>query len=93
MAKKQVKRTNNNQKKAPVQRENNAKENITGKENLITRIVLFFKGVRSEIKKVHWLDRKNMVKYSIATICFIIFCALFFYLIMNLFALVQELLG
>ncbi|MBQ3468973.1 MAG: preprotein translocase subunit SecE [Bacilli bacterium] len=93
MAKKQVKRNNNNQKKVPVQKENNTKSNPTSKENLITRIIIFFKGVRSEIKKVHWLDRKSMVKYSVATICFIVFCALFFYVIMNLFALVQELLG
>ena len=61
------------------------------KQNIITRIVTFFKGVKSEIKKVHWLDKKDMVKYSIATIVFIVFCAIFFYAIMNLFALVQEL--
>ena len=60
------------------------------KEGFIERIVLFFKGVRSEIKRVHWLDKKSMVKYSIATIFFIIFCAVFFYVINVLFALVQS---
>ncbi len=38
-------------------------------------------GVKSEFKKVRWPSRKEMLKYSIATICFIIFFALFFYLI------------
>ena len=75
-------------------KKNNKKNNkAPEKENLITRIILFFKGVRSEVKKVHWLDRKSMVKYSIATIVFIIFCALFFYAIMSIFALVQGLLN
>lgn len=38
-------------------------------------------GVKSEFKKVRWPSRKEMVKYSIATIIFVIFFALFFYLI------------
>ena len=41
----------------------------------------FFKAVISEIKKVRWPNRKEMVKYSIATICFIIFFAVYFGLI------------
>ncbi len=38
-------------------------------------------GVKSEFKKVRWPNKKEMLKYSIATIIFIIFFALFFYLI------------
>lgn len=38
-------------------------------------------GVKSEFKKVRWPSKKEMIKYSIATIAFIIFFALFFYLI------------
>lgn len=41
----------------------------------------WFKGVISEFKKVRWPNKKEMIKYSIATIVFIIFFALFFYLI------------
>lgn len=41
----------------------------------------WFKEVFSEFKKVRWPNKKEMVKYSIATIAFIIFFALFFYLI------------
>lgn len=41
----------------------------------------WFKEVFSEFKKVRWPNRKEMIKYSIATIVFIIFFALFFYLI------------
>ena len=41
----------------------------------------FFKGVISEIKKVRWPNKKEMVKYSVATISFVIFFALYFGLI------------
>ena len=38
----------------------------------------FFKGVKSELKKVKWPERKERVKYTIATVIFIIiFVALF----------------
>lgn len=41
----------------------------------------FFKGVRIEFKKIRWPNKKEMVKYSIATIVFVLFFGIFFYLI------------
>ncbi len=41
----------------------------------------FFSEVKKELSKVKWPSKKDMVKYSIATICFVIFFAGFFYLI------------
>ena len=38
-------------------------------------------GVKSEFKKVRWPSKKEMIKYSVATIIFIIFFALFFWII------------
>ena len=38
-------------------------------------------GVKSEFKKVRWPSKKEMIKYSIATIAFIIFFAVFFWII------------
>lgn len=46
----------------------------------------FFKSVRHELSKVTWPSKRNMVKYSIATIIFIIFFALYFYCIELLMA-------
>ena len=46
-----------------------------------SKVVTFFKEVRSEMSKVKWPSKKDMVKYSIATIIFIVFFAVFFYLI------------
>ena len=64
---------------------------IEEKPNLFVRFRMFCSGVKSEFLKVHWTSKSDMVKYSIATIFFIIFCSLFFYLIYVLFALVQSL--
>ncbi len=61
------------------------------KQSLWVRFRIFCHGVKSEFLKVHWPSKKDMICYSIATICFMIFCALFFYLINVIFALVQSL--
>ena len=45
------------------------------------KIKKFLEEVKKELSKVKWPSRKDMVKYSIATICFVIFFAGFFYLI------------
>lgn len=67
------------------------KEEIQEKNSLWTRFMIFCHGIKSEIKKVRWTNKKDMLKYSIATIAFIIFCSLFFYGIDFIFALVQSL--
>ena len=60
------------------------------KENIFKKIIGFFKGVKSEMSKVVWPSKKNMVKYSIATIFFIIIFAIYFSAIMALFGLLKE---
>jgi len=45
------------------------------------KIGKYFSGVKKEFSRIRWTDRKNLVKYSIATICFVIFFGAFFYLI------------
>lgn len=61
------------------------------KKSLWVKFRIFCHGVKSEFSKVHWPGKKDMVRYSIASIFFIIFCSLFFYLINVIFALVQTL--
>lgn len=59
---------------------------VTSKEKKVTvkkesGVKAWFKGVASEFKKVRWPNKKEMIKYSIASIVFILFFALFFYAI------------
>lgn len=42
------------------------------------KIARFLVGVKSEIKKVRWLNKKEMVKYSVATLMFVVLFAMFF---------------
>lgn len=52
----------------------------------------WIKSVFKEVSKVKWPSKKEMVKYSVATIVFIIFFAGFFYLIELVMALLKSLI-
>lgn len=60
------------------------------KKSLWVKFRIFCHGVKSEAKKVHWPTKKEMLKYSVATVLFIILCSLFFYIIDIIFALIQS---
>lgn len=81
--KEKQKKTPKTEKKPNTPREEN--------KNLWEKFITFCHGVRSEFKKVRWTSKKDMVKYSVATIVFIVFCSLFFYGIDTIFALIQSL--
>jgi len=80
------------QVKQKVQEKKIEKKDKKNKKGLWTKIRIFFAGVKSEFKKVHWPSKANMLKYSIATFVFIVFLSLFFYAIEIIFALIQTLL-
>ena len=50
----------------------------------------FFQGVKKETSKIKWPTKKEMIKYSVATVSFIIFFALFFYAIQVLLVLLKK---
>lgn len=88
-----VKETKKNTKKtdAKVDSKKKTEKNSNEKKSLYAKFIIFCNGVREEFKKVHWTSKKDLVKYSIACIFFIIFCSLFFFGIDKLFDLIQEL--
>ena len=49
----------------------------TAKPNVFQRLVAYFKGVRSEMRKVVWPDREEVVNSSIIVIVTIVFFTLF----------------
>lgn len=53
----------------------------------------FFKQVKKELKKVSWPSKKNMIKFSVTTICFILIFSLFFFGLDSLFAFVKGLMN
>ena len=84
--KKDTKKTN---KKGNSSKKN--KKAVEEKKSFMTRFRIFCHGVKSEFLKVHWPSRADMIKYSIATIVFIVFCSLFFFGIEIAFAFIRSL--
>ena len=83
-----------NKKESPKNMQKHSKKNDKKKDDkksLWVRFRIFCHGVKSEFSKVHWPGKKDMVKNSVSTIFFVIFCALFFYLVNVIFALIQTL--
>ena len=64
-------------KKNHVVEKNNREKKSKG--NIFKRIGRYFKGVIKETKRIKWTTGKELVKYSIAAIAFVIFFGLYFY--------------
>lgn len=83
-----VKKTGDLKKTA---KNDSSKKSNTEKKSLWARFMIFCNGVKSEFSKIHWSNKSDMLKYSIATIVFVIFFSLFFYAIELLMALLKSL--
>ena len=77
-------------KKTETKKKEKVAKKVPKKEDIFVRFRIFCHGVKSEFEKVRWTPKSDMIKYSIASIFFIVFCSLFFYLIDVLFALAQT---
>jgi preprotein translocase SecE subunit len=86
-----VKETKKEEKVTKKVKKDVKKKDKKEKKSLWTRFRIFCHGVKSETLSVHWPNKKDMIKYSIATIVFIVFCSLFFYAVEIIFALIQAL--
>lgn len=61
-----------------VKKEEKNSKKIKNTKKIKAKQESFFTGVKKEMGKVRWPLKKEMIKYSIATLSFIIFFALFF---------------
>ena len=84
-----VTKTKEVKKKKEVSKKKNGNKNQSVKKEK-GGIFKFFKEVNKEVSKVKWPTRKEMVKYSVATISFVIFFGIFFYVIEIVMALVKA---
>lgn len=60
------------------------------KKNIFSRILGYFKGVKKEISRIRWTKGKEMLKYSVAAVLFILFFCVYFYVIDLLVALLRS---
>ena len=61
------------------------------KENIFKRIGKYFKGVAKEFKRIRWTEGKDLLKYSICTVVFVILFGLYFYAIDWIVLLIRSL--
>ena len=85
-----VKETKKTQKKVTSKKKETSK--TVKKKGLFKKFGNWCKSVIKEVSKVKWPNKKEMVKYSLVTIVFVIFFALFFYAIELLMALLKSLI-
>ena len=69
----------------------NVKSKKSKKENIFKRINKYFKGVLKEFKRVRWTGGKDLVKYSICTLGFVLIFGIYFYAIDWVVLLVRSL--
>lgn len=66
------------------------------RKSLLKPITTFIDGVKKEAGKILWTSKKSLLKYSIATLVFMIFICLFFVatdLLIALLSYVKELIS
>lgn len=56
------------------------------------KIKSFFHGVKKEVERVRWPNKKDMFKYSAAVLSFCLFFGAFFYLINVVVVIVKDVL-
>ena len=59
-------------------------------KKVLNSIVKYFKGVKKEIGRIRWTTGKELVKYSLTTIAFMLVLGLYFYAIDLLVSLVRS---
>ncbi len=62
------------------------------KVSLWDKFMTFCHGVKLESKRIHWTKPSDLVKYSVATLVFVVFFSLFFYAVDALFALLHSII-
>lgn len=59
-------------------------------KNILKPIVKYFKGVKKEISRIRWTAPKDLLKYSITTLSFMVGLGVYFYIIDLLVSLIRS---
>ena len=89
--KKQNLKVNDKKRKTYIAEKRNDKKEKKKRVNIFKSIGRYFKGVGKETKRIKWTSGKELVKYSIATVVFVIFFGLYFYAIDWIALLIRSL--
>lgn len=56
----------------------------------MSKIGDYFSGVKKEVSRIKWTSKKDLLKFSVSTISFMLFFGIFFYVIDMLVALLRS---
>ena len=59
-------------------------------KKIFKSITKYFKGVKKEIGRIRWTTPKNLLKYSLTTVSFMLFLGVYFYIIDLLISLIRS---
>lgn len=59
-------------------------------KKIFNSITKYFKGVKKEIGRIRWTTQKDLLKYSVTTITFMLFLGVYFYAIDLLVSLIRS---
>ena len=59
-------------------------------KKIFKSISKYFKGVKKEIGRIRWTSGKDLVKYSITAVSFMLFLGIYFYVIELLTSLIRS---
>ena len=85
--KKQLKVTKKAEKKKAKEEKKAAKK---AKKSLFAKILGYFNGVKKEISRIRWTKGKELLKYSVAAVSFVLIFCVYFYVIDVLIALLRS---
>lgn len=71
----------------------NSKKEKESKKGLWARFMTYCRGVKTEFKRVHWTTKSDLLRYSVATLVFVVVFSLFFYGVNALYSLMHSILG
>lgn len=59
-------------------------------KKILKSIAKYFKGVKKEIGRIRWTSGKDLAKYSLTAISFMLFLGVYFYVIELLASLIRS---
>lgn len=59
-------------------------------KKILNAITKYFKGVGKEVKRIRWTTGKELVKYSVTTVAFMLCLGVYFYAIDMLVSLLRS---
>lgn len=89
--KKEEKKQDNKKRNNYIAEKKDNKKEKKQRVNIFKSIGKYFKGVGKEIKRIKWTTGKELVKYSIAAVAFVVFFGIYFYAIDWIALLVRSL--